>query len=137
MTVIELSSIIEDSFNALPQIKQVTFGDAYNVLNNTQVKYPIVSYAPLYMERDENLVTWTFRVYAAERLTDSQNNTMFNYSELISILEKGLTNVRNHDGIVNLDYPIRYNLANQKFMDVNTVVYADVDIVVLNDVSLC
>lgn len=137
MTVIELSTIIEEAFSSLPQINQVSYGDAYNVLNNSQVKYPIVCYAPMTMERGENLVTWTFRIYAAERLTDSKKNTVYNYAELVPLLETGLTKVRNNPNIVEVEYPIRYNFANQKFMDVDTVVYADVRIVVLNDVPLC
>lgn len=137
MTITNLTEIIETAFNALPQVEQVTFGDAYQVLDNSQVKYPIVSYAPTAMLREENFVTWTFRIYAAERLTDSKKNTLFNYAELVSILEKGLTNVKNSEGIVDLEYPIRYSLANQKFMDVNTVVYADVNIMLLNDTPLC
>ena len=137
MTIIELTDILTETFESIEQVKQVSFGDAYLVLDNLQVKYPIVCFAPMAMEREENLVTWTFRIYAAERLQDGQFNTLYNYAELVQVLETGLTAVRNHDGIVDLEYPVRYQLANQKFNDVNTVVYADVDIVTLNNTPLC
>lgn len=137
MTVIELSDIIESTFSSMQKVNQVAFGDAYQVFNTTQVKYPIISYAPINMERTENFVVWTFRLYAAERLTDSKKNTLFNYAELVQLLESGMATINNHPDIVEVRYPIRYNLANQKFMDVNTVVYADVEIVTLNNTPLC
>lgn len=137
MTVIELSERIESVFKSIQKVNQVSFGDAYNVLNNSQVKYPIVSYAPISMERDENLVVWTYRLYAAERLTDSKGNSMYNYAELVQVLESGLSSLRNEDGILEVRYPVRYSLANQKFMDVDTVVYADVDIVTMNNTPIC
>jgi hypothetical protein len=137
MTIIEISDIIENTFASVPKVNQSEFGDAYNVLDKSQVRYPIISYAPMNLESTENLDTWTFRIYSAERLTDSKKNTLFNYAELVQIIKTGLVMLNNHPKIVEVIYPIRYSFANQKFMDVNTVVYADVQIVTINDTPLC
>lgn len=137
MKLVELNDLIYGVFSSMTLVKSTYPVDAYLAWDNLQVKYPSLAYALVAAETDGNIDTYTYRFYCGDRLTDAKTNYILNYGEEMAIIEKGLNAISNSDGILDVEFPRRYQFARQKFSDVLSVAYVDAQIHVQSEIGEC
>ena len=133
MTLPDLCEHIKTAFERLQAVKSYHLGDVYAYLNSSSVKYANVCADLKTIRTDEQGEVYTFTIYASEREKADGSNEYANYDELHNILELGLNYLNDIDGITVL-FPRNYTVAHQKFMDVLTVMFIDVNIEVERDI---
>lgn len=132
MTLHDLTQHIKTAFERLYAVNSYHLGDVYAYWNAANVQYLSVVADLVSVRTDENAVFYTFRIHAADRETQIPNEHT-NYEQLQNVLELGLNYLNSVDGIT-IPYPRNYTVAHQKFMDVLSIMYIDVEIEVENDI---
>ena len=133
MTLPDLCNHIKTAFERLYAVESYHLGDIYAYLNSSNVQYANVCADLKTIRTEEQAVIYTFTITATDRETAGSSNEYANYDRLYNILELGLNYLNSIDGIT-VDYPRSYTVAHQKFMDVLTAIYIDINIEVSNDI---
>lgn len=126
MTYKELDDIIYESFTSIPIVMEVVKDS--NKINDKSRRYWAVAYDMTNVIVTDQLMTFTFNFYALERMVDSDDSRIFNYSKGIDILNKGIDNI--NDIVEGVQYPISFQCSSVKFADILDVVQATVQITI-------
>lgn len=119
MTYKELDTIIYNTFSSVDGVEQVIRNS--NKINDKKTKYPCIAYDFSTATRDEMTTTYSFNVYACEKMTDSDAVSVENHSKLMDMLNKVVDKLIYADDIT-LSLPISINANSVKFADVLDVV---------------
>lgn len=133
----QVLKLLKDVANATPSINFYFDRDIYQAVNQNEVKYPVLCMALQSVTVRENYKTLTFQLFAAERLTNGEENRPYAVAELFDIAEEYLHNVGKEDGIVEIEYDRQFNLAEYQTIDIVACIYGTVEIDVENDYQVC
>lgn len=117
MTYKELDTIIYNMFSAVDGVEQVIRNS--NKINDKKTKYPCIAYDFSTATRDEMTTTYSFNVYACEKMTDSDAVSVENHSKLIQMLNSAVDVLSEE---LEVDFPISIVANSVKFADVLDVV---------------
>lgn len=131
MTYKELDSIIHNAFATIPIVMDIVKDS--NSINSKNRRYWAVAYDLTNIIVTEDLSTYTFNFYALERMVDSDDSRISNYSTGIEILKKGFDNI--NDIVDGVQYPISFQCSSVKFADILDVVQATVQITIENTID--
>lgn len=133
----ELLNKIEEKAIVNPTINFYSDADIYKSVNQNEVKYPILCMALQNMTVRENFITYTFQLYAAERLTNGNENRSYAIAELFDICEDFVHEVEEIDGVLNVDYDRQWNVGDMQTMDLTICIYGQLNINIPNPYTVC
>lgn len=137
MKAYQILKTVRDVANATPAINFFHNGDIYQAVNRNEVKYPILCMSLQSMTVRENYTTFTFQLYAAERLTNGEENREYAIAELMDLAEDYVHSLKNTDGILDVEFDRQYNNSTYQTMDMNVCIYGTIDIDVENEYMVC
>lgn len=139
MNLTELSSLMTAAFSSVAYVNSVLTGDVYERWNNKEVKYVSACYALESSDTDENVTTYSFIIYAADRLLEDAANTVQSFDICQTAIEMMLNYISDSGADDNLwiEDTRTYTPFVQKFADNLAGVYVRVKIHVRNDLNLC
>lgn len=137
MKTYELLKTVKQVAEATDGVGVFSHRDIYETINNNDVKYPVLCMALQSMTVRENYKECTFQLYAAERLTNAEDNRQFATAQLMDIAEVYIHNLKQTDGIADVSYDRQYNVAAYQTMDKCVCIYATIDVIVESDYYVC
>lgn len=139
MNLTELSNRMTAAFEQVAYVNSVLTGDVYERWNNKEVKYVSVCYAIESSDADENITTYSFILYAADRLLEDGSNNVQSFDICQTVIENALNFLTNSGASDNLwiEDTRTYTPFVQKFADNLAGVYVRTKIKVRNDLNLC
>lgn len=136
MNVVEIINKIKDIASAQKGVYSVYDGDVYDNWNSAEAKYGSVNVGLQNVTYNGNLVTFTFVLYFADRLTQNNSNVNYVYNNGVRVLQSTLNELNDEDG-VDVDDIVIYTPFNQKFMDYLGGCYTTVDITCESELGRC
>lgn len=137
MTTIQLLQTIENTANQTQGINQFSHLDIYRTIDTNEIKYTVVCMVLQSMTVKENFVSYTFQFYAADRLNNAETNRNLIVANLFDIAENYVANLRNADGVLNIEYDRQYNNSEYRTMDVVSCIYGTLTIDVESEFNAC
>lgn len=137
MNTTQLLQTIEQAANDTTGINQFSHLDIYETINTNEIKYAVVCMVLQSMTVKENYVSYTFQFYAADRLNNAENNRNLIIAQLFDIAENYVANLRNADGVLDVEFDRQYNNSEYRTMDVVSCIYGTLTIDVESNFNAC
>lgn len=126
MTYKELTKIIENVWNKVPNAGDFVLGDVYELNHKENITYPAFALTNNQHTHNhiEETTTYNFYLFYVDRLTVSKNNRADIHSTGEQVLHSVLENLEEHYDITINNYTL--NFVNERFNDECAVVYLNV-----------
>lgn len=137
MTTYQTLQTVKDAAEETPSVNRYSDRDIYQTINKNDVNYPVLCMALQSMTVRENYITYTFQLYAAERLTNGEENRPYALAHLMDMAEEYIHTLSNKEGIVEVEFDRQYNQAEFQTMDFCICIYGIINVNVENTYFVC
>lgn len=139
MRLSELMQLIRTAFEAVPYVNSFYEGDVYETWNNKEVKYTSADVALETIETAENVKSYSFIIYVADRLLEDASNATQCWDSSEVAINSALNRIENlgNIDILSIETSKTFTPFSQKFADNVAGVYVRVKINIKNDLNIC
>lgn len=128
MTLKELVEGIKSIAHPLISVNSVHDGDAYEILNNKQIRYGAIIITPIDVQIRDTSHVVNMYIYYADRLINDNSNQNDIFSVAVNTLDTIITRLYQLDDVLDIGDYNRATLFTQKFADITAGAYVQLEI---------